>query len=410
MKVANESWAHAVGAKLRYCGRMIDAGPIVDAASFGADLRKRISMRRRCWTLSGNPEIASVSSVFTSCAPDNGINLYPASNALWRKTLTTATARASPSPALSTGIRLPMLAVFLRTDADRDRDWSTAAADRPLVGVADHLDDVDVVFLDVFENLERRLIDQRVVEGRRQFSTSGFEVIAVGLAHPDDRRPLMAARSGRGLAARDGIEDRLRCDRRFPRFCHCAVNGGNQIGIANGLVGIDAAGAKGGGIGDAFAKLSDRHAAFLDLADNSAAVDQFTPVLVDRLRIAQTREALEFFGEISTFLQASRRRRGYARFADLLFKLLLGGDAPGLFALQKCRHRDQKAKHQQDHDLGHGQAEHQAALVGRALLDYLSVSFSCPNSLIRVHRSRLVGAGAPADGASPRHGFPAAAG
>src|SRR3984957_13598913 len=117
MKVASESWAHAVGAKLRYCGRMIDAGPIVDAASFGADLRKRISMRRRCGTSSGNPEIASVSSVFTNCAPDNGINLYPASKGLWRRTLTTATARASPSPALSTGIRLPMLGGFLRTDA-----------------------------------------------------------------------------------------------------------------------------------------------------------------------------------------------------------------------------------------------------------------------------------------------------
>ena len=38
-------------------------------------------------------------------------------------------------------------------------------------------------------------------------------------------------------------------------------------------------------------------------------------------------------------------------------------DAPGLFPLQERRHRDQQTKHQQDHDLGHGQAEHQASLV-----------------------------------------------
>ena len=66
---------------------------------------------------------------------------------------------------------------------------------------------------------------------------------------------------------------------------------------------IDAVGAQRRGVGDAFAKLRDRHAAFLDLAHDGAAVDQFAPVLVDRLRIAQAGEALEFFGEIGAFLK-----------------------------------------------------------------------------------------------------------
>ena len=127
--------------------------------------------------------------------------------------------------------------------------------DRPFVGVADHLDDVDVVFADVFENLDRRLLDQRLVEGRRQFGTAGFEEIAVGLAHPDDRRPLMAAGSGRGQASREGIEDRLRCHRRLPRLGHRAIDGGDEVRIANCFIRIDAAGAQRCGIGDAFAQL-----------------------------------------------------------------------------------------------------------------------------------------------------------
>ena len=57
----------------------------------------------------------------------------------------------------------------------------------------------------------------------------------------------------------------------------------------------------------------------------------------------------------------------------LLLQLLFGGNALGLFPLQKCRHRDQQAKHQQDHDFGHGQPENQALPVRRALLQYLPV-------------------------------------
>ena len=114
------------------------------------------------------------------------------------------------------------------------------------------------------------------------------------------------------------------------------------------------------------------------------AVDQFTPVLVDRLRIAEAGEALEFFGEVGAFLKRGDDVAGALVLGNLLFKLLFGGDAPGLFPLQKCRHRDQQAKHQQDHDLGHGQAEHQAALIRRALLHYLSVHG--PHSLSQGYR------------------------
>ena len=53
----------------------IGAGAILALASRGTDLRSRISMRRRCGMSPGVPSMASVSSVFTSCAPDKGISL-----------------------------------------------------------------------------------------------------------------------------------------------------------------------------------------------------------------------------------------------------------------------------------------------------------------------------------------------
>jgi len=50
------------------------AGDMADA-SWTLDLRSRISIRRLSRISPGMPEIANVSSVFTSCAPDSGISL-----------------------------------------------------------------------------------------------------------------------------------------------------------------------------------------------------------------------------------------------------------------------------------------------------------------------------------------------
>ena len=123
-------------------------------------------MRRRCGTSSGNPEIASVSSVFTSCAPDNGINLYPASKrALAQDAHHRDRAREPQSGIVDRDKAADAGGVLQDRREIAIEIGVRPRADRPLVGVADHLDDVDVVFADVFENLERRL-DRSAHRGR----------------------------------------------------------------------------------------------------------------------------------------------------------------------------------------------------------------------------------------------------
>src|SRR5258706_14887690 len=51
------------------------AGAMLAVASRGTDFRRRISILRHCGSSPGAPRMASVSSVFTSCAPESGINL-----------------------------------------------------------------------------------------------------------------------------------------------------------------------------------------------------------------------------------------------------------------------------------------------------------------------------------------------
>ena len=50
-------------------------GSMLAVASWGTDLRRRISIRRRRGMSPCAPWMASVSSVFTSCAPDSGMSL-----------------------------------------------------------------------------------------------------------------------------------------------------------------------------------------------------------------------------------------------------------------------------------------------------------------------------------------------
>src|ERR1700679_3783169 len=107
--------------------------------------------------------------------------------------------------------------------------------------MADDLDDVDVVFADVIENLNRGLGDQRFLEGRRPLRASRFEEIAVGLAHPDDRWPLMSAVAW-CHAARQRIEYVLRRHRRLARLAHRRIDGADDFRVTNGLVDIDAVG------------------------------------------------------------------------------------------------------------------------------------------------------------------------
>jgi hypothetical protein len=83
--------------------------------SWCSDWRRRISMRRLSRISPGVPEMAKVPSVLTSYAPERGISLYPARVLLFSRTLTTETALARPSPALSAGIRLAMSPSLLST-------------------------------------------------------------------------------------------------------------------------------------------------------------------------------------------------------------------------------------------------------------------------------------------------------
>jgi hypothetical protein len=105
----------------------------------------------------------------------------------------------------------------------------------------------------------------------------------------------------------------------------------------------------------------------------SMPLEQFAPVLVDRLRIAEAGLTHELFGNIRIFLQLGDNVAIAFILQLLLLEFLFGGNALGLFPLQKRRHRDQQAKHQQNHDFGHGQTENQALPVRRALLQYLPV-------------------------------------
>jgi len=110
----------------------------------------------------------------------------------------------------------------------------------------------------------------------------------------------------------------------------------------------------------------DRHGRFSFSRSHSQPflpVHKFTPVLVNRLGVTEAGQALKLFQARSAlFLKRGDDFAVAFILKYLLLKLLLGGNAPGFlfFPLQKCRHRDQQAKHQQDHDFGHGQAEDQA--------------------------------------------------
>jgi len=90
-------------------------GSAVIATSCGVDLRSRISMRRLSRILAGTPDVAKVSPVLMSCAPERGSNLYFAREEFCRRTLTTDTALATPNPALSEGGTVAMLAEPFRT-------------------------------------------------------------------------------------------------------------------------------------------------------------------------------------------------------------------------------------------------------------------------------------------------------
>ena len=117
-------WSFWTGLGLGTGGGVVLAGgdAMVAVTSRGTDFRNRISMRRRCGSSRGAPSIASVSSEFTSCAPDSGKSLYSANNGLCRSTLTTDTALANPSPALSAGTRVAIFEVPLRTEGRRMRN------------------------------------------------------------------------------------------------------------------------------------------------------------------------------------------------------------------------------------------------------------------------------------------------
>ena len=112
----------------RYCGRMIDAGPIVDAASFGADLRRRISMRRRCWT---SPE--------ESRDRQRLVGIHELRAGQWNQLVSGQQRALAQDAHHRDRARQPQSCIVRRDKAadaggvpqhrqpDRDRDWSTAA-------------------------------------------------------------------------------------------------------------------------------------------------------------------------------------------------------------------------------------------------------------------------------------------
>src|SRR5262249_15517354 len=113
----------------------------------------------------------------------------------------------------------------------------------------------------------------------------------------------------------------------------------------------------------------------------------------DGLRIAEPREILQLFAERGILAQFGQHLASLRIVALRMLQFLLGNDAPALLPLQEGRHADQEAEHQEDHDLGHGQAEHQTLPVRRSLLQDASVH--AETSFLRARE-------APATASAPR--------